>query len=106
MNNEIHTFIGWLGLLGIPSIFAMTSWCVTSCIKFFKQLCVLQEAQKAQMRGQLLDKYHDIKARGFVWDDELTEWINQYKAYHQLQGDNQVLDTRKDELLQLPARVR
>ena len=106
MSNEVHTFVGWLGLLGIPSIFAMTSWYVKSCRNFFKQLRVLQEAQKAQMRGQLLDKYYDIKARGFVWDDELTEWINQYKAYHQLQGDNQVLDTRKDELLRLPARVR
>ena len=96
----------WLGILGIPSIFAMSSWCIKACCSFFKQLRILQEAQKAQMRGQLLDKYYEIKDRGFVWEDELSEWMNQYKAYHHLQGENQVLDARRDALLHMPAKVR
>lgn len=106
MHHEVRTLVDWLGILGIPTIFTMTSWCINACCKFFHQLRVLQEAQKAQMRGQLLDKYYSIKDRGYIYDDELTEWMNQYLAYHQLQGNNQVLDTRKEELLRMPSQTR
>lgn len=96
----------WLGMIGVPSIFAMTVFCVRAIVSFFKQLKILQEAQKAQMRGQLMEMYYKIKERGFIWDDEATEWANQYKAYHELKGPNEVLDARKDELLKLPSKQR
>lgn len=98
--------VNWLQILGLPTIFVMTSWCVKACVGFFKQLKILQEAQKAQMRGQLLDRYYVIKDRGFIWADEVTEWSNQYSAYHALKGPNEVLDARKDELLALPSKQR
>ena len=96
----------YLTMIGVPSIFIMTSWCIKACSNFFKQLKILQEAQKAQMRGQLMDKYYEIKARGYVWADELDEWVNQWSAYHVLKGANNVLDSRKDDLLKMPTQVR
>lgn len=96
----------WFQILGTPTIFALTAWCVKRCIGFGKSLAILHSAQKAQMRSQLLDKYYVIKERGFVWADELDEWINQYNAYHELVGVNGVLDSRKDELTKYPSRVR
>lgn len=103
---ELREIVSILGILGIPSIFAMTVWCIRSCSNFFKQLKVLQEAQKAQMRGQLMDRYYIIKDRGFIWEDEVTEWINQWTSYHALKGPNDVLDARKDEILKMNSKPR
>ena len=58
------------------------------------------------MRSQLLEQYYLIKERGFVWSDELDDWMNQYTAYHALVGENGVLDARKDELKHFPSKVR
>lgn len=104
--NELKEISTWLSVLGIPTIFTLTSWCVRSCIKFTHKLEILHTAQKAQMRSQLLEQYYLIKERGFVWSDELDDWMNQYKAYHELVGENGVLDSRKDELTKYPSRVR
>lgn len=106
MGETLKTISSYFGMIGVPSIFIMTSWCIKACISFFKQLKILQEAQKAQMRGQLMDKYYEIKDRGHVWSDELDEWMNQYEAYHSLKGPNNVLDARKAELLKVPVQVR
>lgn len=102
----IRTIVAYLGVLGIPSIFAMTMYCIKECRKFTKQLTILHSAQKAQMRSQLLTQYYDIKTRGFVWSDELDDWMNQYISYHELVGENGVLDTRKTELMAMPSKVR
>lgn len=106
MLEDVRIAVAWLGVLGIPSIFAMTMYCIKECRKFTKQLEILHSAQKAQMRSQLLDKYYIIKERGFVWRDELDEWSNGYKAYHELVGENGVLDARKVELEKFPSKVR
>jgi len=96
----------WLAVIGIPSIFALTSWCIKACITFYKKLDILASAQKAQMRGQLLDQFYVYKERNFVYQDQLDEWMNQYDAYHQLVGKNGVLDSRKDEILKIQVKVR
>lgn len=96
----------WLQVLGMPTIFALSAWCVTKCRGFTKSLKILHSAQKAQMRSQLLDQYYKIKDRGFVWSDELDDWMNQYAAYHELVGENGVLDARKRELENFPSQVR
>lgn len=106
MENNIRTVLDWMAIIGIPTIFGLTSWCVKSCIKFTHKLEILHAAQKAQMRSQLLTQYYLIKERGFVWSDELDDWMNQYKAYHSLVGDNGVLDARKDELTKFDSKVR
>lgn len=95
-----------LGFIGIPSIFSVSLWCAKKCREYSKQLKTLHAAQKAQMRAQLMDRYYEIKARGYAWADELDEWVNQYNAYHDLVGPNAVLDSRKTELLALPTQVR
>lgn len=106
MSEDIRVIVAWLGCLGIPSIFAMTMYCIRECRKFTKQLTILHSAQKAQMRSQLLTQYYEIKNRGFVWADELDDWVNQYIAYHELVGENGVLDARKSELMQMTSKVR
>lgn len=104
--DTIKTISTWFQILGTPTIFALSVWCAKKCIGFGKSLKILHSAQKAQMRSQLLDQYYKIKERGFVWSDELDDWINQYKAYHELVGENGVLDNRKDELTKFPSQVR
>lgn len=106
MNNNVTIVCNVLGMLGIPSIFAMTIYCIKQCSKFANQLKILHSAQKAQMRSQLLEQYYVIKERSFVWSDELDDWMNQYKAYHELVGDNGVLDARKKELENYPSKQR
>ena len=98
---QIVTF---LGLLGVPSIGTMTLWCVKSCKKYTQDLRILQNAQKAQMRSQLLKQYYFYKEQGWIYSDDLDDWMNQYNAYHQLEGENGVLDSRKAELIKLPSK--
>lgn len=104
--NTLKTIVDCLALIGIPSIFAMTMWCVKKCTTYTNQLKILHKAQKAQMRAQLMRSYYEIKERTYAWDDELDEWINQYTAYHELVGPNDVLDARKMELLKIRTEVR
>lgn len=87
------------------SIAGIAIWCVKHCITITKQILILQKAQKAQMRAQLL-KEHDLYfSRGYILQVELDEWINQYEAYHELVGPNAVLDDRKLNLLKLPTQA-
>lgn len=102
MRNQFIDFVALLGVLGIPTIFSMTMYCINACRTFSKQLTTLMESQKAQMRAQLLKDYKRYYAQGFVDVDELTEWINSYKQYETLPGANEVLDAKKEELLKLP----
>ena len=106
MINELRSLVAILGVLGIPSIFAMTMYCIKACRKFTRQLEILHSAQKAQMRSQLLEQYYVILDRGWVWNTELIEWVNQYTAYHELVGNNEILDARKEELMKFPSKVR
>lgn len=96
----------WLGFLGVPSIFAMTIYCIKECRAFTEQFKILQNAQKAQMRSQLMDQYYKYSTRGEIYDDELDDWINQYNAYHKLVGNNGVLDKKRELLLDLPTLRR
>lgn len=101
MSDSVKEFVAWLGVLGIPSIFTMTCWCIKSCIHYTKQLKVLAKAQQAQMRSQLLEQYHFYIDDGWISEEHMEDWENQYKAYHSL-GENGILDSRREQLLQLP----
>ncbi len=101
MSDSAKEFVAWLGVLGIPSIFTMTCWCIKSCIHYTKQLKVLAKAQQAQMRSQLLEQYHFYMDDGWISEEHMEDWENQYKAYHSL-GENGILDSRREQLLQLP----
>lgn len=97
----MHEILTIMGILGIPSIFTMVVWCIRACRKYAKQISILMMAQQAQMRTKLLELYHVYMEQGWVSDEQLTDWENQYQAYHSL-GKNGVLDARRAELYKLP----
>lgn len=101
MSSALRDFVAWCGVLGIPSIFAMTAWCIRNCLHYTKQLKVLAKAQQAQMRSQLLEQYHHYMDDGWISEEHMEDWENQYQAYHSL-GENGVLDSRRETLLKLP----
>lgn len=98
------TIFELLTWFGVPSLFAISAFCLRSCLTLAKQLNILIRAQKAQMRAQLLKDYDQYINRGWISNIELDEWMNQYSAYHVLQGENGVLDNRKVNLLNLQVR--
>ena len=102
MSSAVVEFVSWLGILGIPSIFTMTVWCIKSCIRYTKQLKVLAKAQQAQMRSQLLEQYHSYIKDGYISEEHMEDWENQYQAYHSL-GENGILDSRRETLMKLPS---
>ena len=102
MSSAVAKFVSWLGILGIPSIFTMTIWCIKSCIQYTRQLKVLAKAQQAQMRSQLLEQYHSYIKDGYISEEHMEDWENQYQAYHSL-GENGILDSRRETLMKLPS---
>lgn len=103
MREQIINIVTLMGILGIPSIFSMTMYCLKKCDTYTRQLVILMKAQKAQMRAQLLKDYKLYKMQGYISDIELKEWQNQYLAYHELVGENGILDDRYRQLLSLPS---
>ena len=80
----------------------MTIWCIKSCIQYTRQLKVLAKAQQAQMRSQLLEQYHSYIKDGYISEEHMEDWENQYQAYHSL-GENGILDSRRETLMKLPS---
>ena len=102
MSSAVAEFVSWLGILGIPSIFTMMIWCIKRCIQYTRQLKVLAKAQQAQMRSQLLEQYHSYIKDGYISEEHMEDWENQYQAYHSL-GENGILDSRRETLMKLPS---
>lgn len=90
-----------MSLIGIPSIFVILTGCVKMCFKYAKQINILMKSQQAQMRTKLLELHHVYIARGYITEEQLEDWENQYQAYHSL-GENGILDARREQLLKLP----
>lgn len=103
MSKSLQDFVSWLGILGIPSIFSLVIWCIRYCVKYTKHLKSLAKAQQAQMRSQLLEQYHAYMDAGWISEEHMEDWENQYKAYHSL-GENGILDSRRQDLLRLPSK--
>lgn len=103
MSASIMEFVTWLGIIGIPSIFTMIVWCIKTVMHYTHQLKTLAKAQQAQMRSQLLHQYHLYMNDGWISEEHMEDWENQYQAYHSL-GENGVLDSRREDLLELPSR--
>lgn len=101
MSNLFTEFVAWLSFIGIPSIFSMVVWCIKCYKKYSKQLHILAKAQQAQMRNQLLEQFHFYVDSGWISEEHMEDWENQYQAYHQL-GENGVLDSRREILMRLP----
>lgn len=101
MFETLKSIVSVLGTFGIPTIFAICVHCYNQVRKFGKKMEILMKAQQAQMRAQLLADYHSAMRDGFISEDDLQEWENQYQSYHEL-GQNGVLDVRREQLMQLP----
>jgi hypothetical protein len=99
---NVREMASWLAVLGVPSIFTMIAGMIVAIRKSVKHIDILQRAQKAQMRSQLLKQYDDYMAQGYIEPIYLDDWMNQYEAYHALVGANAILDARKDDLIRLP----
>lgn len=101
MNDTLVTIVTTMGLLGIPSIFSMTIWCIKACLKFTKSLSILAEAQQKQMARDLTVDYKGFIKQGWIDTEDLDLWEAQYQKYHAL-GANGIMDAKRDKLLQLP----
>lgn len=94
---HISTILTWMGIIGFPSIFAILVWCFNQGQK----IKILMKSQQAQMRTKLLELYHKYYDQGWLTEEEMEDWENQYQAYHSL-GQNGILDARRQTLLALP----
>ena len=106
MNEGIRTVVDYLALLGVPSIFTIVLFLFRSLKKSYQSINILQSAQKAQMRSQMLKQYDEYMKQGYIEQIYLDDWMNQYDAYHKLVGNNAVLDARRDDLIHLPNRPK
>ncbi len=90
--------LNFIAVLGFPTVFAMVAALARRTKKYSEQIKTLMNAQQAQMRSQLLKDFYKYKERGFVYEAELQDWLNQYEAYHSL-GANGIMDKRKEILM-------
>lgn len=101
MREQVINFVTVLGILGIPSIFAMSMWCIRKCVDFSKNLKILIEAQQKQMARDLTVDYKVYMDQGYIDDDDLMLWEENYQKYHAL-GANGIMDKKRERLLSLP----
>lgn len=94
-------FVTKLGIFGIPSIFSMVVYAIGKTIVLTKKINILMKAQQAQMRTQLLEQYHRYEAQGWISEEDLEDWENQYQGYHSL-GKNGIMDARREKLIAMP----
>ena len=95
--------LNFIAVLGFPTVFAMVAALTKKTKKYAEQIKTLMNAQQAQMRSQLLKDYYKYKDRGYIYEAELEDWENQYKAYHSL-GANGIMDKRREMLFNLETR--
>lgn len=103
MVENITKIVTLMGVVGVPSIFTIALFGVREFKKYTNQLNILMKSQQAQMRSSLLSKYHQYIEDGWISEEELEDWENQYQSYHEL-GSNGVLDARRMQLFNLPNR--
>ena len=99
----LKTVIYGLARLGVPGVFTICLFLIKSIMNAIQDINILQKAQKAQMRSQMLRQYDEYMAQGYIEQIYLDDWLNQYDAYHHLVGPNAVLDARKEDLVHLPS---
>ena len=96
---QIATFFG---IIGVPTIFGLTVWCVKACIKFTKALQFISSAIKSEIRCDLIRDFEEYEQRTWCSLVEQTEWLNRYESYHNLYGENGVLDVKKKIIESMP----
>jgi len=102
MADELRTIASVMALIGVPSLFACSSYFIKACVKFSKKIDILMNAQQKQMRRELTIDYHKYMDEGKIDDDDLDMWEASYQAYHAL-GKNGIMDDRRQRLIALNA---
>ena len=100
---EIRNIVNLLALFGVPSLCACAGYFAKACFKFNKKQDILMNALQKMMRRDLTQDYHKYMEQGFIDDDDLDSWIENYDAYHAL-GQNGVMDSRRDDLIRLNSK--
>lgn len=90
-----------LSIIGVPSIVTILG----ILFKLGNQVKILMKAQQAQMRSALLQLYYKYTAQGWIYQDDLDDFENQYQSYHAL-GKNGVMDAKREEILKLTTKQR
>jgi len=101
MSANVKDIVSWLSVLGLPTIVTMTAWCVAKCRKFAQELKILMEAQQKQMARDLTNDYKIYMKQGYIEDDDLRLWEENYQKYHSL-GANGIMDKKRERLINLP----
>ena len=102
---ELRTIVNIMAVVGIPSIFACVVWLAKKLIQVIKRMDILMTAVQKQMRRELTQDYHKYMDAGTIDDDDLELWVSGYNSYHDL-GQNGIMDSRRDDLIDLNAHPR
>ena len=63
-----------------------------------------QEAVKALMRSDLVDRYRTYRdCGGWMSDAHKDEWLHDYAIYHALVGTNGYIDAIRDRVVDMPS---
>ena len=63
-----------------------------------------QEAVKALMRSDLVDRYRTYRdCGGWMSDAHKDEWLHDYGTYHALVGKNGYIDAIRDRVVDMPS---
>ena len=66
-----------------------------------------QEAVKALMRSELVDRYRTYRdCGGWMSDAHKDEWLHDYGTYHALVGTNGYIDAIRDRVVDLARQLR
>lgn len=96
---QVATF---LGILGVPTIFAGTVWCIKACMQFTRALKFISSAIKSEIRYDLIKDFETYSKQEYCSIVEQTEWLNRYESYHNLYGENGVLTNKKEIIEKMP----
>lgn len=108
----MFTLYQWISIIGIPSITSMLGWAITQIVKIRKEnrartkdqetkITLLMTAHQTQLRDTLMNKYKKFMKYGGITAEDMELWEAMYQSYHSL-GKNGVMDTRRQQLLELP----
>ena len=96
---KIATF---MGIVGVPSLFAIFIYFIKMCKKIIKDIMFISSAIKSQIRNDLIKDFDVYQNRAWCSTVEQTEWINRYNNYHNLYGENGVLDNKYKIITNMP----
>lgn len=108
----MFTLYQWISIIGVPSIVSMVAWSVKQIMNIRKEnskrnkeqeakIDLLMAAHQIQLRDSLMSKYKKYMKYGGITAEDMELWESMYQSYHSL-GKNGIMDTRREQLLQLP----